>query len=222
MMDFEAAVTKAVGSSDIRIEDLRARPETNEAYIAVSVGAARRPVIVVAQANGAVRVLNLKGMKTQRVELKEPIDWKYEFWNHIPERSFTVTDMQWHNGKLYVAGLSNQNFASTLRVIDYPFDGRQDMSSVQIYHTSHDEMETRAPIREMTFATLSGKEYLIAAYMCTPLVTIPLDEIRDGAQITGKTIAELGYGNTPEWSSNVYCERTGKKRRLRSCVQHGA
>ena len=198
VMDFDTAVAKAVGSSDIRIEDLRARPGTNEAYVALSVGTMRRPVIVVAKSDGALQVLNLKGMKTQRIELKEVVDWKYEFWNHIPERSFTVTDMQWHGGKLYVAGLSNQNFASTLRVINYPFDGQQSMASVQIYHTSHDEMETRAPIREMTFTTLSGKDYLIAAYMCTPLVTIPLDEIHDGAQITGKTIAELGYGNTPD------------------------
>src|SRR5262249_21722801 len=52
-------------------------------------------------------------------------------------------------------------------------------------------------IRAMTFATLGGRPYLIAAYTCTPIVTIPLDEIRNGAHLRGKTIAELGYGNTP-------------------------
>ena len=34
-------------------------------------------------------------------------------------------------------------------------------------------------------------------YTCTPLVTIPLREIKDGAHVVGKTIADLGYGNTP-------------------------
>jgi hypothetical protein len=37
----------------------------------------------------------------------------------------------------------------------------------------------------------------VAAYTCTPIVIIPLDELKDGAHIRGKTIAELGYGNTP-------------------------
>src|SRR5262245_63577259 len=49
----------------------------------------------------------------------------------------------------------------------------------------------------MSFATLGGRPYLVAAYLCTPIVTIPLDDIKDGAHIRGKTIAELGYGNTP-------------------------
>ena len=49
----------------------------------------------------------------------------------------------------------------------------------------------------MSFATLGGKPYLVAAYNCTPIVLIPLDELKDGVHIRGKTIAELGYGNTP-------------------------
>lgn len=49
----------------------------------------------------------------------------------------------------------------------------------------------------MSFASWGGKPYLIAAYTCTPLVTIPLDDLKDGAHIRGKTVAELGYGNTP-------------------------
>ncbi len=118
--------------------------------------------------------------------------------------------MRWHEGKLYVADLSKQTFASTLRVLSYPFDGQQSVASVQIYFTSHDELETRALIREMTFASLGGKDYLIAAYMCTPLVTIPVEEITDGAHITGKTIAELGYGNTPDGLLTFTANEQGK------------
>jgi hypothetical protein len=58
-------------------------------------------------------------------------------------------------------------------------------------------METRAPVRAMSFAKLDGKPYLVAAYTCTPLVLIPLEALQDGAQVRGKTVAELGYGNTP-------------------------
>jgi len=49
----------------------------------------------------------------------------------------------------------------------------------------------------MSFATWGGKPYLVAAYTCTPIVIIPLEDLKDGAHIRGKTIGELGYGNTP-------------------------
>jgi hypothetical protein len=32
-------------------------------------------------------------------------------------------NMKWHDGKLYVAGLSSEKFGLTLRVLSYPFDG---------------------------------------------------------------------------------------------------
>ncbi len=81
--------------------------------------------------------------------------------------------------------------------VRYPFDGNSSLTSIEIYHTTHNQIETRAPIRTMTFANLNGTSYLVAAYMCTPLVTIPLDALVDGAHVRGKTIAELGFGNTP-------------------------
>jgi hypothetical protein len=68
---------------------------------------------------------------------------------------------------------------------------------MEIFHGGHNLVETRAPIRAMSFADLGGKPYLVAAYTCTPLVLIPLDALKDGAHVRGKTITELGYGNTP-------------------------
>ena len=120
--------------------------------------------------------------------------------------------MKWRNGDLFIAGLSNQDFSSTLRRLSYPFNGKSSTSSIEIYHAIHDQLETRAPIRAMTFAELEGKPYLVAAYTCTPLVTIPLENLQDGAHIHGKTIAELGYGNTPgNMISYEIAEYDGKK-----------
>ena len=112
-------------------------------------------------------------------------------------RSFTVTDMKFHDGKLFVAGLSNQTFASSLRILSYPFDGKQTMSSIAMYHTSHNQIETRAPIRTMTFETLNGQDTLVAGYLCSRLVTIPVSRLQDGAHVDGKTIAKSGYGDVP-------------------------
>ena len=197
LLDLQAAMERTLGTARFAVEDLKARPETGEVYLAVSYGPQSLPAILAVAADGSIRKLDLTKEASAPIALRDAPAGDVTFWNSIPERSLTVSDMRWHNGKLYVAGLSNQSFASTLRVIDYGKPGAQTMTSVGMFHTSHDQMETRAPIRTMSFMTLNGVDYLIAAYMCTPLVAIPVADLKDGAHITGKTIAELGYGNTP-------------------------
>ena len=102
-----------------------------------------------------------------------------------------------HANKLYVAGLSNRVFASTLRVYDLPFSGRTQATTVEMYHPVHNQIETRAPIRTMVILPVAGVPTLLAAYTCTPLVAIPLSDLKDGAHIAAKTIAELGWGSEP-------------------------
>jgi hypothetical protein len=38
---------------------------------------------------------------------------------------------------------------------------------------------------------------VLAAYLCTPLVTFPLADLRDRRQLRGRTVAEFGSGNYP-------------------------
>ena len=94
--------------------------------------------------------------------------------------------------------MSNADFASTLWTAALPFDGAEPVvATTEIYHAIHDQLETRAPIRAMTVMNLNGEDHLVAAYTCTPLVVFPVSDIVNGGEITGKTIGELGYGNTP-------------------------
>lgn len=51
--------------------------------------------------------------------------------------------------------------------------------------------------RSMKVVDIDGKAHMLAVYTCTPLVIFPLSALRDNGRITGKTIAELGFGNTP-------------------------
>ena len=197
ILDLDSVLSKQVGGAKVTIEDMVVRPGTAEAYIGVSYGAAKTPALIVVTSDQRARRVNLKAVKSTSIALRDAPTSNYKFWRETPERSFTVTDMKWRDGELFIAGLSNQDFASTLRRVHYPFDSKQSVTSVEIYHTGHNLIETRAPIRAMSFATLGGQPYLVAAYTCTPIVIIPLHELKDGAHIRGKTIAELGYGNTP-------------------------
>ena len=197
ILDLDSVLSKQVGGAKVTIEDMAVRPGTAEAYIGVSYGAAKTPALIVVTSDQRARRVNLKAAKSTSIALRDAPTSNYKFWRETPERSFTVTDMKWRDGELFIAGLSNQDFASTLRRVHYPFDSKQSVTSVEIYHTGHNLIETRAPIRAMSFATWGGKPYLVAAYTCTPIVIIPLEDLKDGAHIRGKTIGELGYGNTP-------------------------
>ena len=197
ILDLESLLSHQLGGARITVQDMAVRPGTDEVYVAVSAGKARTPALFAVTSDGKARRVDLKAAKSSSVPLRDAPSGSGSFWHETPERSFTVTDMKWRDGELFVAGLSNQEFSSTLRRIRYPFGAQQSVSSVEIFHGGHNLMETRAPVRAMSFTKLGGKPYLVAAYTCTPLVLIPLDALQDGAHVRGKTVAELGYGNTP-------------------------
>jgi hypothetical protein len=184
----------------LRFEDLAFRPGAELAYITLSVdrGAdVSRPALVSVSAAGTVSVINLAKTPQTSVKIKDPPAADKRFWRDVPEASYTVTDLVFYEGKLYVAGLSSASFSSTLRVYDFPFTGDSTATSIEMYHAVHNQMETRAPIRKMAIVNLNGEPSLVAAYTCTPLVTIPLKDLKDGAHVIGKTVAELGWGSAP-------------------------
>jgi hypothetical protein len=197
ILDLESLLSRQLGGARVTVQDMAVRPGTGEVYVAASTGPAKAPALFAVTSDGKARRIDLKAAKSTSVALRNSPTGQEKFWNETPDRSFTVTDMKWREGELFVAGLSNQEFSSTLRRIRFPFTAQQSVMSVEIFHGGHNMMETRAPVRAMSFAKLDGKPYLVAAYTCTPLVLIPIDALQDGAHVRGKTVAELGYGNTP-------------------------
>jgi hypothetical protein len=94
-----------------------------------------------------------------------------------------------------VAGLSNEEFASKLRAIPYPFASVDAGTSVEIYHGNHQQLETRSPVNAFVPFTIENKSYLLAGYTCTPLVKFPIADLKPGGKVRGTTIAEFGAGN---------------------------
>src|SRR5205807_6754604 len=107
------------------------------------------------------------------------------------------TDIAFFEDRLLVAGLSNEEFASTFRAIPFPFKTVANGTSVEIYHGSHGRFEFRAPIRTFVPFKVGNEPQLLAAYTCTPLVQFPISDLKPGAKIKGKTVAELGNRNRP-------------------------
>jgi hypothetical protein len=201
LLDLDGVLAEALGA-DVRgftYHDLAVHPVTRDAYISLTatIDGVAQPAVVTVAREGAVQRLDLSALSTDIFTLQDGADDGVTFWRDIPAASFTVTDLDFANGELFISGLSTGEFASTLRRVPFPFAGAANATGIEIYHAAHGQTETRAPIRAMTVLDLDGVSTVVAAYTCTPLVTIPTADLTDGANISGRTIAELGYGNTP-------------------------
>jgi len=173
------------------INDMAVNPLSGNLYLSVARGRGpdAMPVVFKADSKGVLSELSLKKVKFSKAAIANAPESQEGKRN---PRLSVITDMQYTNGQVIVAGLSNEEFASKLRVLKYPFDGTGKSTSVEMYHGAHGKMETASPVR--TFTTY--EDTVLAAYTCTPLVTIPVSELKE-PKIKGKTIAELGNMNNP-------------------------
>lgn len=196
-------IAALVGTSadQIIIEDLAVNPLSRQAYLAVSRGRGPDAVslLVRVKADGQPELVSLDKVKFSRVDLPNPApDAAPEAGKKGQNRRLeAITDIAYADGKLLVAGLSNEEFASTLRVIPVPFQKVDRGTSVEIYHGAHGAFETRAPVRTFVPYKIGNKDHVLAAYTCTPLVQFALNDLKPGAKIQGKTIAEFGNRNRP-------------------------
>lgn len=188
-----------VGVMDIIVRDMAIHPTTKEAYIAFDTKSKKEYVsqIIVVNQAGILRKFDLATTKHTEVKLNDAPTSDVKFWDKTTLRSLTFTDIDFYEGKVYISGMSNAEFSSALRVVEYPFNSKVSTTSIEIFHAVHGQNETRAPIQTLQFVTLDNEDFILAAYTCTPLVLIPVKDLKDGAHIVGKTIAEMGYGNTP-------------------------
>lgn len=186
-------IAAMIGSSaeETMINDMVVNPQSGNIVLSVSrgLGPDATPILFKADAKGDVSEISLKDVNFSKVAFDDAPQSQEGRRN---PRLSTITDLQFNDGKLIVAGLSNEEFASKLRVLDYPFNGDTTSTSIEVYHGAHGKLETASPVR--TFITYENT--VLAAYTCTPLVTIPVDDLK-GEKIMGKTIAELGNRNNP-------------------------
>lgn len=197
-IDQKIAALLGTKPSEVRFYDLKVNPLSKNIYIAVSRGRGPDaiPVILRSDAKGTITELDLAKLKGSRVELPGLPD-SPGARRRQSSRTLAITDLQYSAGQLIVAGLSNEDFSSTLRVVPFPFVKADRGASVEIYHTSHFTYETNSPVRTMVPYTNNGEHYLLAAYTCTPLVKLRLSDLKDAAHITGETLAELGRHSSP-------------------------
>jgi len=196
--DKKLASKLGVAPSEMNIIDMTIRPGYSNIFVSTSVeqdGKSYYTLFMVKE-NGSISEITLKEINYSVIEITDAPNTDAELWRN-KSRTYTFTDMGFANGEVIVSGLSNEEFASSLRRIKFPFQKEYSTTGLQVYHVSHGKNETHAPIYRFLPYNLENRMYIIAGYLCTPLVTFELDDLQDGKKLVGTTVAELGAGNGP-------------------------
>jgi hypothetical protein len=218
-IDQQIAAMTGTDRANITITDMVVYPKTRNTFMSAMRGRGADAVAVLLRVDGAgkIEVIPFEQLRYSKLKLPNPPgkitplplaggrelaipNYPDNRSNERPLNLFgvqTITHIAYYEGRLFVAGLSNEEFASKLRSIPYPFKTVDRGTSVEIWHGSHGQFETRSPIYTFVPYKIAGVPHLIAGYLCTPLVKFPIASLKPGADVRGETIAELGNGNRP-------------------------
>lgn len=188
MANLGAKVAGAIGASPdkITINDLKANPETGTLYISV-----RRSdgisAILTLNKSGKLHALDTDKLNWVRIRLSEKL------------KISRISAIGLHDGRVLAAGQSNDAFRSKIFSIPTPIlhGSTAAVFSTDTYHVAHGRWETKAPIQSFIMTQEEGTPYLVGSFACTPIAKFPITNLKDGAQIKGTSVLELGSGNRP-------------------------
>jgi hypothetical protein len=190
-LDEKIASLLGIEAKQLLVNGVAVNPVSGNTYLSVSRGRGptAQPAILRVDRSGKVSQVELKDVPFAQVALPSAPPAR------TPQEA--ITHLGFVQDRLIVAGLSTEEFSSRLRSLPYPFSSADTGANVEIYHGSHAKFETNSPVRTFAIYDIDGQANLLAAYTCTPLVKIPLGDIKPGAKVHGTTVAELGNRNRP-------------------------
>jgi hypothetical protein len=189
-LDTAVADLLGVKPADVAVNDVKVNPASGSVYLAATrKGAGGGAVVLKVGRDKKLTEVSMKDVMFSTVAIPKA--------KGSDRRAEAVTSMAYVDGKLIVAALSNEEFDSSLRAFAFPFKEADKGISVDMYHAAHQKLETNSPIQTFTPYKISGADYILASYTCTPLVRVPVADLKPGAKITGTTVAELGNRNKP-------------------------
>jgi hypothetical protein len=221
--DIEKKIAEMLGTEakDVKIEDLAVNPASGNVFLSVTRGQGpeAQPVLLKVDGSGKISEVALKNVSFAKAELPNAPAPGAQDRRKRSKRVQSITDLAFVDGRVYIAGLSNEEFESTLRSIPFPFSAVDQGTGVKIFHGAHGRYETEAPVRTFTSFEINKEPHLLAAYTCTPLVKFPISDLKPGSKLQGTTIAELGNRNVP-LDMFIY-EKDGKSFVLMANTAHG-
>src|SRR5687768_16700427 len=217
-IDAKIAAVLGTAADEVRIVDLAVHPTSKNSFVSVmrGQGTTAAPAILRVDGAGKVELVSLETTPFTSVTLPNPAAVST---TGRGGRAQSVTDLAFSNGRVFVAGLSNEEFASKLWSVAYPFAAVERGASVEIFHGNHGGLETRSPVMAFQPLTIDGQPHIVAGYTCTPLVKFPIASLTAGQKVVGTTMAELGAGNQP--LDIIAYRKDGQEFLLMSNSRHG-
>ena len=198
-LDTKVAALLGTSPRELRFNDMAVNQSTGNIFLTVSrgLGDGAVPALVKVNARGEVSLVDVDRIRFSETALPAaPSRDEQTAWGQ-PKWLFSITDLNFVNGELWVAGLSNEQFASALRRVPFPFSSTGSVTTVEIFHTSHNRWETAAPIEAFLPITIGGQSLILAGYGCAPLATFSQADLRSQHHLRGRTVAEMGGGSRP-------------------------
>jgi hypothetical protein len=217
-IDQKIAALLGTAPAEIRITDLAVHPTTHNSFVSVMRGQAAeaQPALLRIDGAGKIDVVSMEPVKFTSIALPNPPAVSA---TGRGGRASSITDLAYVNGRLFVAGLSNEEFASKLWSVAYPFSAADRGTSVETYHGNHGRLETNAPVMSFVAYTIANQPHIVAGYTCTPLVKFPVNSLKPGEKVLGTTMADLGAGNQP--IDMVVYKKDGQDYLLLANTTHG-
>ena len=188
-------------AGQVAVTDLVVDSRTRNSFVSVmrGQGPAAQPALLRVDGAGAISVIKTDSLQFTSVDLPNLPAPNATGRN---QRGQAITQVKYANGRVWASGLSNEEFASKMWSIAYPFTKADAGTSVEIYHGNHQQLETRAPMYAFIPYTIDNQPYILGGYLCTPLVKFPVADLEKTSPTTGKpyrgtTIGEFGAGNRP-------------------------
>lgn len=193
-----AAIADELGAKQVVVNDLAVNPRTGAAFVAVTADDAAALIRI--DGAGKISRLPLKDVMFSKAALEDAPEDKVvgEGRRAQNRRTESITDIAFFENKVLVSGLSNAQSPSTVRELNFPFSESDKGIGIEIYHAAHGKSEDYAAMRTFVPMMIDGEPCILGAYVCTPLVKIPVKELSASAdKIKATTVAELGNRNRP-------------------------
>jgi len=192
------AIATALQADEVTINDLTVNPSTGSVFVAVS--ADGKPAVAKIDAGGKIDAVPMSDVRFATAQLADAPEDKVvgEGRRARNNRNDSITDIAYFEGKILISGLRNSDAPSSVRELNFPFAKSDKGVSVEIFHAAHGRDEDYSAMRTFVPLMIDGEPNILGAYVCTPLVRIPVSSIAEsGDRVKATTVAELGNRNRP-------------------------
>ena len=171
------------GADPVTVHDVAVHPLSHSVYLSAS-----------KKGGGGTLLFRVAGDKVERVDLGSLKTTSVALPSGARPFDVVVTARD-----VVVSSMNrDKTFGSALHRIALPLkEGGVATAETEIYHTSHQRWETKAPLVAMAGFSSGGQDYIMGSTACTPVVRIGVNDVTDKKKVQTSTIVELGSRNAP-------------------------